>query len=61
MNTHNLCFGLKIRKIVIPLYTPVLLYKYRIYGGIHFTDMFSRLMSCKFADFLKSACIEIRR
>ena len=25
--THNLCFGAKIRKKVIPLYTPVLLYK----------------------------------
>ena len=26
-NTHNLCFGAKIRKIGIPLHTPVLLYK----------------------------------
>ena len=26
-STHNLCFGAKIRKIGIPLYTPVLLYK----------------------------------
>ena len=25
--THNLCFGAKIRKIGIPLHTPVLLYK----------------------------------
>ena len=27
MGTHNLCFGAKIRKIGIPLHTPVLLYK----------------------------------
>ena len=26
MSSHNLCFGAKIRKIGIPLYTPVLLY-----------------------------------
>ena len=26
-STHNLCFGAKIRKIGIPLYTPFLLYK----------------------------------
>ena len=26
MSTHNLCFGAKIRKIGIPLHTPVLLY-----------------------------------
>ena len=26
-STHNLCFGLIIRKIGIPLQTPVLLYK----------------------------------
>ena len=25
-STHNLCFGAKIRKIVIPMHTPVLLY-----------------------------------
>ena len=25
MSTHNLCFGAKIRKIGIPLYTPILL------------------------------------
>ena len=29
-STHNLCFGAKIRKIGIPLCTPVLLYK----GGL---------------------------
>ena len=28
MSTHNLCFGAKIRKIGIPLHTPVLLYKW---------------------------------
>ena len=27
ISTHNLCFGAKIRKIGIPLHTPVLLYK----------------------------------
>ena len=40
-STHNLCFGAKIRKIGIPLYNPVLLYKGGVYGGIHYTDMFS--------------------
>ena len=40
-STHNLCFGAKIRKICIPLYTPVLLYKSGVQGGIHYTDMFS--------------------
>ena len=38
---HNLCFGAKIRKIGIPLHTPVLLYKSGGLGGIHYTDMFS--------------------
>ena len=32
MSTHNLCFGAKIRKIGIPLHTPVLLYKSGIQG-----------------------------
>ena len=40
-STHNLCFGAKIRKIGIPLRTPVLLYKSGVQGGIHCTDMFS--------------------
>ena len=39
-STHNLCFGAKIRKIGIPLHTPVLLYKSGVGGGTHFTDMF---------------------
>ena len=39
--THNLCFGAKIRKIGIPLHTPVLLYKSGVQGGIHYMDMFS--------------------
>ena len=38
---HNLCFGAKIRKIGIPLQTPVLLYKSGVQGGKHYTDMFS--------------------
>ena len=41
MSTHNLCFGAKIRKIGIPLHTPVLLYKSGVQGGIHYTDMIS--------------------
>ena len=32
MSTHNLCFGVKIRKIGILLHTPVLLYKSRVKG-----------------------------
>ena len=40
-STHNLCFGAKIRKIGIPLQTPVLLYKSGVKGGIHYMDMFS--------------------
>ena len=32
-STHNLCFGAKIRKIGIPLHTPVLLYKSGVQGG----------------------------
>ena len=40
-STHNLCFGAKIRKIGIPLQTPVLLYKSGVQGGEHYTDMFS--------------------
>ena len=35
------CFGAKIRKISIPLHTPVSLYKSGIQGGIHYTDMFA--------------------
>ena len=31
--THNLCFGAKIRKIGIPLQTPVLLYKSGVQWG----------------------------
>ena len=40
-STHNLCFGAKLRKIGIPLHTPVLLYKSGVQGGIYYTDMFS--------------------
>ena len=32
--------GANIRKIGIPLHTPVLLYKSGVQGGIHYTDMF---------------------
>ena len=41
LGTHNLCFGAKIRKIGIPLHTPVLLYKSGVQRGKHYTDMFS--------------------
>ena len=30
-STHNLCFGAKIRKMGVPLHTPVLLYKSGVY------------------------------
>ena len=40
-STNNLCFGAKIRKIGIPLHTPVLLFKSGVQGGILYTDMFS--------------------
>ena len=38
-STHNVCFGSKIRKIGIPLQTPVFLYNSGTEGGIHFTDI----------------------
>ena len=38
MSTHSLCFGEKIRKVDIPLQTPVFLYKSGVYGGIHYTE-----------------------
>ena len=41
MSTNNLCFGAKIRKIGLPMQTPVLLYKSGVQGSIHYTDMFS--------------------
>ena len=34
-------FWSKIKKIGIPLQTPVLLYKSGVQGGEHYTDMFS--------------------
>ena len=40
-STHNLCFEAKIRKIGLPLQTFFFLYKSRVQGGIHCTDMFS--------------------
>ena len=40
-STHNLCFGAKIRKIGIPLQTPVFPYKSGVQGGILFMDIFS--------------------
>ena len=33
--------GAKIRKIGIPLHTPVLLFKSGVEGGVHYMDMFS--------------------
>ena len=32
MSANNVCFGAKIRKIGIPLQTPILLYKNGVYG-----------------------------
>ena len=46
-STHNLCFGAKIRKIGIPLQTPVFLYKSGVQGGIYCTDMFSDAFQLK--------------
>ena len=40
-STHNLCFVAKLRKIGIPLHTPVLQYKSGVQVGIHYTVMFS--------------------
>ena len=44
-STHNLCFGAKIRKISIPLYSPVLLYRSGVQGVYMshtcFSDVFS--------------------
>ena len=40
-STHNLCFVAKIRKIGLPLHSPVLLYKSWVSVGIYFTDLFS--------------------
>ena len=40
-STHNLCFGAKIRKIGIPLHTPVLLFKSGVQGVKNYTEMFS--------------------
>ena len=39
VSTHNLCFGPKIRKIGIPLYTRVSLYKSGDERGILYMDM----------------------
>ena len=36
MGTHNLCFGAKIRKIGVPLHSPVLLYKVG-FEGVYIT------------------------
>ena len=35
---HDLCFGAKIRKIGIPLHTPVLLYKIGVQEGMHYME-----------------------
>ena len=36
MSTHNVCIGSNIRKLAIPLHTPVLLYKVG-YAGVYIT------------------------
>ena len=40
-STHNLCFRAKIRKLCIPMLTPILLYKSGVLGGINHTGMLS--------------------
>ena len=40
MSIHNLYFGAKIRKIVTPRHTPVLLYENGVYGGINYMDLY---------------------
>ena len=40
-STHNVYFGSKIRKLGIPLQTPIFLYKSGVSGHMHSTDMFS--------------------
>ena len=43
MSAHNLCFGAKIRKKGLPLHTPVLLYKSRVYSPFHSSLPFEHL------------------
>ena len=40
-STNNSCFGVKIRKIGIPLHTPVFLYESGVKRGIQYMDMFA--------------------
>ena len=48
-STHNLCYGAKIRKIGIPLHTPVLLYKMGFKGVFIARTCFPDEMSCYFS------------
>ena len=41
MNTHNLCFVTKMRKIGLALHTPDFLYKSGIEGDFHVKGMIS--------------------
>ena len=59
MGTHNLCFGAKIRKIDIPLHTPVLLYESGVQGGILFMDMFSRCCVFRNNDYSKQGDLQL--
>ena len=63
MSTHNLCFGAKIRKIGIPLHTPVLLYKSGVQGGYtlhgHVFVMISITQASMCLSWLFSAAIRI--
>ena len=38
---HSPCFRAKIRKIGMPLHTPVLLHKSKVEGGIYYMEMLS--------------------
>ena len=50
-STHKLCFGAKIRKIGIPLHTPVYYIKVGFNGGIHNMNMFATV-TCSFVESL---------
>ena len=41
MSTHNVCFGSKIRKLGMPLQTPVFSILDLGLRGINYTDMYS--------------------
>ena len=50
-STHTLCFGAKIRKIGIPLHTPVLLYKSGVKVGDTLHGHVFMMITCCIFDF----------